>query len=252
MPFLPFDYTLDFTEIDFRERPDLYRVGKGEQGVLMIEPYKSEILKYWRFKTPADARESSAKIYKLFLGYKKQRDFVGMDMARKFIQMGYTRARRYTNHAGGRKYSKETGEVLPYTNDPVKAEAAAIFFEQWRVVREDADYLRMKDEHRARYEQVDTKTTRPRAPKLSAKKLAELQEKFAASQERYAASKVAAREYRRQTESQRHATGEAAARSTSVRASKTVAKKKVSSQKSRKQTTGGKSAASKKQTARKK
>ena len=29
---------------------------------------------------------------------------MGADMARKFLQMGYTRARRYANHRGGRKY----------------------------------------------------------------------------------------------------------------------------------------------------
>lgn len=28
-----------------------------------------------------------------------------MDMTRKFLQMGMTRARRYANHKGGRKYS---------------------------------------------------------------------------------------------------------------------------------------------------
>ena len=28
-------------------------------------------------------------------------------MARKFIQMGYTRARRYTNYKGGRKYNED-------------------------------------------------------------------------------------------------------------------------------------------------
>jgi hypothetical protein len=39
-----FDYSLDFTQLNFRDRPDLYRVGKGEQGVLLVEPYKSEIL----------------------------------------------------------------------------------------------------------------------------------------------------------------------------------------------------------------
>jgi hypothetical protein len=33
-----FDYTLDFKSTDFRQRPDLYRVGKGEQGVLLVEP----------------------------------------------------------------------------------------------------------------------------------------------------------------------------------------------------------------------
>ncbi|MEO1693595.1 MAG: DUF4385 family protein, partial [Cyanobacteria bacterium J06631_6] len=46
-----FDYSLDYKNIDFRQSPELYTVGKGEQGVLMVEPYKSEILPYWRFKT---------------------------------------------------------------------------------------------------------------------------------------------------------------------------------------------------------
>jgi hypothetical protein len=41
MPQPAFDYGLPFGEIDFRERPDLYRIGRGEQGVLMVEPYKS-------------------------------------------------------------------------------------------------------------------------------------------------------------------------------------------------------------------
>jgi hypothetical protein len=30
-----FDYSHDFAAIDFRHRPDLYRIGKGEQGVLL-------------------------------------------------------------------------------------------------------------------------------------------------------------------------------------------------------------------------
>ncbi len=78
---MPFDYSLDFKNIDFRQHPELYRVGKGEQGVLLVEPYKSEILPYWRFKTPEIARESSEKIYEMFLGYLKQDDFIGADMA---------------------------------------------------------------------------------------------------------------------------------------------------------------------------
>lgn len=60
-----FDYTLDFKNTDFRQHPELYRIGKGEQGVLLVEPYKSEILPHWRFKTVAEAKRSSAKIYKL-------------------------------------------------------------------------------------------------------------------------------------------------------------------------------------------
>ena len=78
-----FDYALDFDKTDFRARPELYRVGRGEQGVLLVEPYKSEILPHWRFKTPDAARSSAAKIYALYEGYRAARDFVGMDMARK-------------------------------------------------------------------------------------------------------------------------------------------------------------------------
>jgi len=89
-----FDYSLDFKSINFRDRPDLNRIGKGEQGFLLVEPYKSEILPYWRFKTVSEAKRSSAKIYKLFLAYLKADDFPGADMARKFLRMVWTRARR--------------------------------------------------------------------------------------------------------------------------------------------------------------
>ncbi|MEJ7708772.1 MAG: DUF4385 family protein [Pyrinomonadaceae bacterium] len=92
-----FDYSLDFATLDFRARPDLYRVGRGEQGVLLVEPYKSELLPHWRFRTPEVAARSAAKLYELYLAYKEQRDFVGMDMTRKFLQMGWTRSLRYAN-----------------------------------------------------------------------------------------------------------------------------------------------------------
>jgi hypothetical protein len=84
--------------IDYRRQPELYRVGKGEQGVLICEPYKSEIGQHWRFKTKAIAEVSSVKIYELFLAYLEAGEFVGADMARKYLQMGYTRARRYANY----------------------------------------------------------------------------------------------------------------------------------------------------------
>ena len=138
-------------ETDYRAYPELYKVGIGEQGVLIAEPYKSEILPLWRFKTPEIARESSEAIYQKFLDYKAQNDFVGMDMTRKYLQMGMTRARRYTNHAGGRKYKPGTREVLPYHVDPVKAESAAIFRQKWTQAKEDPEYLRLKQQHRQRF-----------------------------------------------------------------------------------------------------
>ncbi|MEB3216949.1 MAG: DUF4385 domain-containing protein [Nostocales cyanobacterium 94392] len=155
-----FDYSLDYKNIDFRKFPKLYIVGKGEQGVLLVEPYKSEILPYWRFKTPEIALESSDKIYQLFLEYLKQNDFVGADMARKFLQMGYTRARRYANHKSGKKYrsnpqkatSKEAEQklrqdILPNQEDPVKAESAAIFKEKWLQAKNNEKYLQLLAEH---------------------------------------------------------------------------------------------------------
>ena len=74
-----FNYDLDYRVLNLREQPELYRVGKGEQGVLLVQPYKEEILPYWRFKTPEIARKSSAKIYRLLLEYSQQGSFIGLD-----------------------------------------------------------------------------------------------------------------------------------------------------------------------------
>ncbi len=149
---MSFDYSQDFENIDFRQHPELYRVGRGEQGVLLVEPYKSELLPHWRFKTPEIARKSADKLYEMFLAYKAQGDFVGMDMARKYIQMGYTRSRRYANHKSGRKYATDGKTVLPLDEDPEKAESARIFYETWQLVREDQEYQRLMEQHRLRYE----------------------------------------------------------------------------------------------------
>ena len=147
-----FNYGLDFSKIDFSKHPELYRIGKGEQGVMLIEPYKSQILPHWKFKSIADAKRSSKKIYSMFLSYLKGDDFPGADMARKFLQMGWTRARRYANHKGGRKYDKGTGAELPRIVDEEKAEAAAIFYERYIAARQHSTYIRQKLAHQQRYE----------------------------------------------------------------------------------------------------
>ena len=147
-----FDYTLDFGSIDFRRHPELYRIGKGEQGVLLVQPYKGEILPHWRFKTVAEAEASAATIYRMFLAYLEAGDFPGADMARKFLQMGWTRARRYANHKGGRKYDKQTGAELPRAVDAEKAAAAAVFYERYVAARQHPEYLRLKDWHRQQHE----------------------------------------------------------------------------------------------------
>jgi hypothetical protein len=150
-----FDYSLDYRKLNLRRRPDLYRIGRGEQGVLLVEPYKSELLPLWKFRTPALARASSSALYKRYLKYRAAKDFVGMDMARKYIQMGITRARRYANHAGGRKYD-ERKRLLPRKHDAEKAKAAAIFREVWLRVRNDPIYVAARERHRQRHESAPT------------------------------------------------------------------------------------------------
>jgi hypothetical protein len=154
-----FDYSLDYNNIDFRKHPELYQIGKGEQGVLLVQPYKNELLPFWRFKTPEIAQKSAEKIYKLFLKYKKEKDFVGMDMARKFLQMGYTRSRRYANHKSGKKYDgpvpiEHRGEsgshgrkILSLDHDECKAICATFFYEKWHLTKNDLAYQKLKEKH---------------------------------------------------------------------------------------------------------
>jgi hypothetical protein len=67
--------------------------------------------------------------------------------------MGFTRARRYANHAGGRKYRRGTRRLLPRTApDPVKAAAAEIFRRQWERVRSDPAYIAARARHREQFE----------------------------------------------------------------------------------------------------
>jgi len=156
-----FDYDLDYATLDLRRQPELYRVARGEQGVLLVQPYKSELLPLWRFKNPEVARESADAIREKFDAYLKAGDFVGADMARKFLQMGFTRARRYANHKGGKKYdgpvpAGERGrsgahgraELPRQEEDPIKAEAAAIFKAAWDAVEQIDDYTALRDTHR--------------------------------------------------------------------------------------------------------
>lgn len=165
-----FDYSLDYKAIDFRKHPERYRIGRGEQGVLMVEPYKSEILPYWRFKTPDVAETSAKKIYALFNRYKREKDFVGMDMARKFLQMGYTRSRRYANHASGTKYEKNPQkEATPAKEKAArarlrpqekewgtseKAQSARIFYAYYLKAKEDPAYLKRREAWKARTAQA--------------------------------------------------------------------------------------------------
>jgi hypothetical protein len=81
--------------------------------------------------------------------------------------MGYTRSRRYANHASGKKYvsnpqlmeskrdeQEARMEILPQAEDwksNEKAQSARIFYEKYVQAREDDDYKKLKKKHMELY-----------------------------------------------------------------------------------------------------
>ena len=98
----------------------------------------------------------------MFREYLDAGDFIGADMCRKFLEMGFTRARRYANHKSGRKYVTKppyyhTGDrggvaVLPQESDwrtNTKAKSATIFKEMRDLAAYDPTYKEMRKEWRS-------------------------------------------------------------------------------------------------------
>ena len=107
-----FDYKLDYKKLDFTDKEvrKMYRIGRGEQGVLLVRPYTDDICQFWKFKTPKIAVKSAEQIYTMYAEYRARNDFVGMDMCRKFLEMGFTRQQTICMHKDGKKYD-ENGNV---------------------------------------------------------------------------------------------------------------------------------------------
>ena len=144
---IEFDYKLDYKKLNFRqpEIRKLYRIGRGEQGVLLVRPYTNIICRNWRFKTPKIAEKSANTIYHMYRGFRALKDFIGRDMCRKFLEMGFTRARRYANHRDGKKY--KDGKILPQEKDALtcdKAKSATIFKRYRDIVTNDKVYIQMR------------------------------------------------------------------------------------------------------------
>ena len=146
---IEFDYKLDYKNILFKPNDIRYRIGRGEQGVLLVRPYTDNICQHWRFKTPDIALKSAQRIFDMYFDYRTEKDFVGMDMCRKFLEMGFTRARRYANHKSGRKY--KNGKILPQEKDALtspKAKSADIFKTYRDLVTNDEYYIELRKKWR--------------------------------------------------------------------------------------------------------
>jgi len=140
--------------VDYEKNPHLYKIGKGQQGVLICQPYKTRLHPIWRFKTVSESIVSREKIYQEFIKYLDKEDFVGADMCKKYLHMGFTRARRYANHKSGKKYSKD-GSILPQEKDwstSEKAESSKVFYEYWVKARTNKTYIDLKNKFLNKYE----------------------------------------------------------------------------------------------------
>ncbi|ELY64177.1 DUF4385 family protein [Natronococcus jeotgali] len=140
-------------DVDFRADPEAYEIGRGEEGVFKVEPYKSELLPLWSYADEESAEEAAEAIYERYERYREDDDFPGMDMARKYLRMGYTRAMRYAKYPGGKKYGDDGTEREPERwADGEKRAAALVFEEYWERVREDGAYRDARERHRKRRE----------------------------------------------------------------------------------------------------
>ena len=148
---LEFDYSIDYKNTLFEENDKRYRIGRGEQGVLLVRPYTDLLCPLWRFRTPEAAEESASKLLQAYRLYKLKGDFIGMDMCRKFLEMGFTRSRRYANHKTGKKYDAE-GNVRPQDPDHLTnkfAKSAQVFKKVRDIVAKSDEYVRMRKQWRA-------------------------------------------------------------------------------------------------------
>ena len=58
---IEFDYKLDYKKLKFEPNDKRYRIGRGEQGVLLVRPYTNDICKHCLLYTspsPRDVEES--------------------------------------------------------------------------------------------------------------------------------------------------------------------------------------------------
>jgi hypothetical protein len=139
-------------DLDFRAHPGRYRPTDDERGAFKVEPYKSELLPLWGIATLGEAREGAAAIREKFEEYRADGDLVGMDMARKYLQMGWTRSLRYAKYPGGRKYDDGGDEREPREwYDEEKREISLVYREHLDAVREDGTYRDLRERHRERY-----------------------------------------------------------------------------------------------------
>lgn len=116
--------------------------------MLICQPYKNEILPFWRFKTPEIAKESSEKIYDMFLNYLNNLGQIWLINIYKWVlpEADVTLIIRGEYDAEHDYEQLEKG-----TGDPEKAISAEIVFKKWQEAEENEKYKAMKKEWKKQF-----------------------------------------------------------------------------------------------------
>ena len=138
-------------DLDFRANPGRYRPTDDERGVFKIEPYKSELLPLWTVSDLDEATEAAGAIRDRYEQYRDREEFVGMDLARKYLRMGWTRALRYAKYPGGTKYDDGEKREPQEWYDEEKHAISQVYRDHLDAVREDPEYGRLRERHERQY-----------------------------------------------------------------------------------------------------
>lgn len=102
--------THPFDGVDLRAQPERHQIGRGGLGVFHADPYKGELLPLWTIVDVGSAQGSIRAAVARFEDYKALADFVGMDMAHKYLHMGFTRPIRSGEGGGGGAVSRRLAQ----------------------------------------------------------------------------------------------------------------------------------------------
>jgi hypothetical protein len=143
-------------DLELGAHPERYRHTPDERGA-----YKNRVLQgrqppVWTVSDFAGAEAAAEAIHERFEAYRAADYFVGMDLARRDLQMGWTRALRYAKYLGRRKYERDAdGDRVEREPDQwydeEKHAVAQVYREYLDCVREDTTHRRLRDDHRERY-----------------------------------------------------------------------------------------------------
>ena len=96
--------------INYRNNPDYYIYIPNILGIFVIQPYTDEIVPIIKISSVDIFKESLQKLTDLFMMYLDNKDYIGSDMVRKYIQFIVTQSKAY--------YNKNKKNILVNNNIP--------------------------------------------------------------------------------------------------------------------------------------